>query len=90
MSWSGPRKVFKVIGVATLPPRIRLDDDLEDLAVQRVEEMLRQEEIRDAVERLVVDEDSAEQRLLRLDIVRRLAKCLLRRGFDLARGGVEG
>ena len=44
---------------------------LEDLLVQRLEEMLRLEEIRDAVEGVVVDQDRAEQRLLRLDIVRR-------------------
>ena len=45
------------------------------LLVDRLEEMLRLEEIGDAVERLVVDQDGAEQRLLRLDIVRRRAVC---------------
>ena len=47
--------------------------DLEDLAVQRLVEMRRLQEIRDAVEGVVVDQDRAEQRLLGLDIVRRLA-----------------
>ena len=47
--------------------------DLEDLAVQRLVEMRRLQEIRDAVEGVVVDEDRAEQRLLGLDVVRRLA-----------------
>jgi hypothetical protein len=55
-----------------LPIRI-FRRDLEDLrgaAVRR--NARRQQEIRDAVERVVVDEDRAEQRLLGLDIVRRL------------------
>ena len=43
---------------------------LIDLLVDRLEEMLRLEEIGDPVERLVVDQDRAQQRLLRLDIVR--------------------
>ena len=47
---------------------------LEDARVQRVIEMRRLEEGRDAVDRLVVDEDRAEQRLLGLEIMRRLAK----------------
>ena len=41
-----------------------------DLLMDRLEEMRRFEKIGDAVERLVVDQDGAEQRLLRLDIVR--------------------
>ena len=47
---------------------------LVDLLMDRLEEVLRLEEVRDAVERLVVDEDGAQQRLLRLDIVRRRAE----------------
>ena len=43
--------------------------DLEDAAVDRLEEMLRFQEVRDPVERLVVDEDRTEERLFRLDIV---------------------
>jgi hypothetical protein len=35
--------------------------------------MLRFQEVRNAVERIVVDEDRAEQRLLRLYVVRRFA-----------------
>jgi hypothetical protein len=46
---------------------------LEDLAVQRLEEMARLQEIRDPVEGVVVDQDRAEQSLFGLDIVRRLA-----------------
>jgi hypothetical protein len=38
--------------------------------VQRLEEMRRLEEVRDPVEGVVVDQDRAQQRLLRLDIVR--------------------
>ena len=40
------------------------------LLVDRLEEMRRLEEVGDAVERLVVDQDRAEQRLLGLDVVR--------------------
>ena len=50
---------------------------LEDALVDGFEEMLRLEEIGNAVERLVIDEDGAQQRLLGLDIVRRRAE----RGF---------
>ena len=48
--------------------------------MDRLEEVLRLEEIGDAVERFVVDEDSAQQRLLRLDVVRSSAedRCVLR------------
>ena len=42
--------------------------------MDRLEEMLRLEEVGDPVERLVVDEDRAEQRLLGLDVVRRGAE----------------
>src|SRR6185503_12459967 len=53
---------------------------LVDLRVDRFEEMLRLEEIGDAVERLVIDEDRTQQRLLRLDVVRSSAedRCILR------------
>ena len=50
-----------------------LGGNLEDLAVQRLVEMQRFQEIGDAVEGVVVDEDGAEQRLLGLDVVGRLA-----------------
>ena len=43
--------------------------DLIDLLMDRIEEMLRIEEIGDPVEGLVIDQDGAQQRLLRLDIV---------------------
>jgi hypothetical protein len=46
--------------------------------VDRLEEMLRFQEVRNPVERLVVDENGAEQGLLRLDIVRGGPEC--RRG----------
>ena len=65
------RKVLTVIGVAVLPARMILPHDLVDLAVDRLVEMLGREEVGDAIERLVVDEDGAEQRLLGLDVVRR-------------------
>ena len=45
--------------------------DIENAAVQFFGEILRLQEIRDAVESVVVDEDRAEQRLFRLDIMRR-------------------
>ena len=70
MSTLASRKVFSVTGVAILPARIRSRDELIDLLMDRLEEMFRIEEIGDAVERLVVDQDRAQQRLLRLDIVR--------------------
>ena len=54
-----------------------LGRDLVDLAVDALVEMLGFEEVRDAVERLVVDQDGAEQRLLGLDIVRGLPVALL-------------
>jgi hypothetical protein len=58
--------------------------DLIDLAVQGLVEMRRFQEIRDPVEGVVVDEDGAEQRLLGLDVVRRLAIARLLRDADLA------
>ena len=50
----------------------------EDALMDRLEEMLRLEEIGNAVKRLVIDEDGAEQCLLGLDIVRRRAECRFR------------
>src|SRR5690606_38011216 len=47
--------------------------DLVDLAVQRLVEMRGLQEVGDAVEGVVVDEDGAQKRLLSLDVVRRLA-----------------
>jgi hypothetical protein len=43
--------------------------------VQRIEELLRLEEIRDALVRLVVDEDRAEQRSLGIKVVGHLPNC---------------
>ncbi len=53
--------------------RIRLPVSLEDPLMDRLEEMLGFKEVRDAIERVVVDQDGAEQALFRLDIVRRRA-----------------
>ena len=60
--------------------------DVVELLVDGLEEMFRLEEIGDAIERLVIDEDRAQQRLLRLDIVR--CDAIGRGGFlhPLARG----
>ena len=68
--------------------------DLEDAAVDLLDEMLASEEIRDAVERVVVDEDRAEQRLLGLEIMRRrpigtVLRLALGEGLD-GRHGREG
>ena len=89
MSTSAGRKVFSVTGVATLPARIRLRAMLVDLLMDRLEEMLRLEKVGDAIERLVVDEDRAQQRLLGLDIVR--GGAIGRRGVRrrLARGRLD-
>ncbi len=48
-----------------------LAGDLEDRLVHRFEEMLRLEEIGNAVEGFVVDQDGAKQRLFRLNVLRR-------------------
>ena len=90
MSTSAGRKVFSVTGVAILPARIRFAGELVDLLMDRLEEMLRLQKIGDPVERLVVDQDGAEQRLLGLDVVRRAA--VLRRGRlrQLADGRIDG
>src|SRR5690606_14444124 len=50
-----------------------LPGHLEDLPVQRLVEMAGLEEVGNAIEGLVVDEDGAEQRLFRFDVVRRRA-----------------
>ena len=47
--------------------------DLEYAAMNFLDEMLAPEEVRDAVERVIVDEDRAEQRLFGLEVVRRRA-----------------
>src|SRR5215468_2484396 len=44
--------------------------DVVDLLMNRLEEMLRLEKIADAIERLVIDQNRAQEGLLRLDIVR--------------------
>ena len=44
--------------------------DLVDLLMDRLEEMRRFEEVGDPIERFVVDQDGAQEGLLRLDIVR--------------------
>ena len=49
--------------------------EFENALMDRLEEMLRLEEIGNAIERLVIDQNGAEQRLLGLDIVRRRAEC---------------
>ena len=59
--------------------------EFEDLLMDRLEEMLRLEKVRNAVEGLVVDQDSAQQRLFRLDIVRS-GTIGRRRFFDLLAG----
>ena len=62
---------------------------LVKLLVQRLEEMPRLEEVRDPVERLVVDQDRAEQRLLGLDVMRRNTRLGRGRFGKLADGGIE-
>jgi hypothetical protein len=61
---------------------------LENALMDRFEEVLRLKEIRDTVERLVVDQYSAEQCLFGLDVVRRRAECRFR-GSLLACGRIE-
>ena len=61
---------------------------LENALMDRLEEMLRLEEIGDAVKRLVIDEDRPEQCLLGLDIVRRGTERRFRRRL-LACGRIE-
>ena len=47
--------------------------DLEYAAMNFLDEVLAPQEVRDAVERVIVDEDRAEQRLFGLEVVRRRA-----------------
>ena len=63
--------------------------ELIDLLMDRLEEMLRLEKIGDPVERLVVDDDGAQQRLLRLDVLRRVAVLRRCRFRQLADGRIE-
>jgi len=64
MSTFEGRNVFNVTA-AILPARIQVLGEFTRAAVQRLEEMLGGlSKIRRPVKRLVVDEDSAEQRLL--------------------------
>jgi hypothetical protein len=53
-----------------------------DLLMNRLEEVLRLEEIGNAIERLVIDEDRAQERLFRFDVVRR-GTVSRRGGFQL-------
>ncbi len=57
-------------GVVSLLARISPRAGLIDLLMDRLEEMLRFEKVRDAVEGFIVDQDCTQQRLLRLDIMR--------------------
>ncbi len=58
--------------------------DLEDAAMDLLDEMLAPQEIGNAVERIIVDKDRAEQRLLGLEVVRRRAiGAVLRLGLAL-------
>ena len=56
------------------PRSISRDRRIEQLAVQRIGEMLGLQELGHALIGGVVDQDGAQQRLLRLEIVRRLAQ----------------
>ena len=56
-----------------LAPLDQPGEGVEQLAVQRIGEMLTLEEFRDPVIGGVVDQDRAQQRLLRLEVVRRFA-----------------
>ena len=71
MSVSAGRKVFSVTGVATLPIADQAAGGLDNGLMDRFEEVLRLEKIRNPVERVVVDQNRAQQALFRLDIVRR-------------------
>ncbi len=62
-----------------------LSGRLEDLPVQRIEEVHRLQERRDAVHGLVVDQDRTEERLLGLDVVGNFAELLgIGRGRSVA------
>ncbi len=68
----------------------QLAHDLEQLGVQRLEEMRRPAESRNAVERFVVDEDRAKQSLLGFDVVRGLPEGQGVQAFFKRRLGGEG
>ncbi len=89
MSISAGRNVFKVIGDGELAGADQAAGVVIDLLMDRLEEVQRLQKIGDPVERLVVDQDRAEQGLFRLDIVRSHAVdgCRFRR--LLARGRIE-
>mgnify|MGYP003694372033 CR=1 FL=1 len=70
MSTSAGRNVFKRHRRGELAGADQAARDVVDLLMDRLEEMRRLEKIADAVERLVVDEDGTQKRLLRLDVVR--------------------
>ena len=59
---------FSVTASASWPASMRRDDGLEDAAVDRIGEMLRREEFGDPLIGLVVGQQRAEQRLLRLQV----------------------
>ena len=68
--------------------------DLVDAPVQLLEEMLRLEEVGDAVKGVVVDEDGPEKRLLGVDVVRRdpvfAASTASRRAMSALAGAIMG
>ncbi|MCY1519416.1 hypothetical protein D9M68_541660 [compost metagenome] len=65
-------------GVRGLAHADDVTGNLEDLAVQRLVQMHGLQEVRDAIEGVVVDEDRAEQSLFGFKVVRRLAIVLVR------------
>ena len=73
MSKSVGRKVFQRDRRRQLAGADKAAGELENALVDRFEEVPRLKEIRDTVERLVVDQYSAEQCLFGLDVVRRRA-----------------
>ena len=79
----GRKKRFQCDGRRDLAGADHPGRELVNFLMDRLEEMLRLEKIRDTVKRLVVHEDRAEQRLLRLDVVRSLTviEIRLRGGF---------
>ena len=88
MSTSAGKNVFKRHRRRQLVGADKSAGQLVNALMDRLEEMLRLEEVGDAVERLVIDEDGAEQRLFGLDIVRRRTERRLRRSL-LARCRIE-
>jgi hypothetical protein len=66
-------------GVGRLTSAHELRANLIDLAMDGLVEMVRLEKIRDAVKRFVIDEDSAQKGLFRLDILRSVAGRLIAR-----------